>query len=114
MINDFSTGEQEGENEGDRGEGDARNSSTGASQNGTAGARSDLPASIKEIQEMFRPRFEAQDRRMEALAAAQFASRLANATVTHDLPADEALRLLERMASGEIDWPFSEKPESRH
>ncbi len=42
---------------------------------------------------------------MEALAAAEFAAKLANATVTHDLPANEALELLERMMNGEIDWP---------
>lgn len=72
---------------------------------GCDSASSDLPQSIKAIQERFRPRFEAQDRRMEALAAAQFVARLANATVTHDLPADEALRLLEQLANGEIDWP---------
>ncbi|NEJ83781.1 hypothetical protein GR268_45845, partial [Rhizobium leguminosarum] len=47
---------------------------------------SELPENIKAIQELFRPRFEAQNARMEALAAAAFADRLANATATHDVP----------------------------
>ncbi|ANL87108.1 hypothetical protein [Rhizobium phaseoli] len=62
---------------------------------------SDLPDNIKAIQAHFRPRFEAQDARMEALAAAAFAAELANAKVTHDLPIDEALALLEAHAKGE-------------
>ncbi|MGR9293685.1 hypothetical protein ACU8OS_35560 (plasmid) [Rhizobium leguminosarum] len=62
---------------------------------------SELPDNIKAIQERFRPRFEAQTARMEELAAAAFAARLANAKVTHDLPAEEALALLEAHAKGE-------------
>ncbi|NEI66498.1 hypothetical protein [Rhizobium leguminosarum] len=62
---------------------------------------SELPDNIKAIQELFRPRFEAQTARMEALAAAAFADRLANATVTHDVPAEEALALLDAHAEGE-------------
>ncbi|ANL74306.1 hypothetical protein AMC83_PA00079 (plasmid) [Rhizobium phaseoli] len=62
---------------------------------------SDLPDNIKAIQELFRPRFEAQDARMEALAAAAFAAELSNAEVTHDLPVEEALALLEAHAKGE-------------
>ncbi|WP_018896475.1 hypothetical protein [Rhizobium sp. 2MFCol3.1] len=129
-------------------------------RSGSAGTQSDLPENIRAIQELFRPRFEAQDRRMEALfaahaaaeaaaaelshgvpvhealemlerlesghsifasesldaldeadermealAATEFAARLRNAKVTHDLPVDEALELLEQVANGEIDWP---------
>jgi len=86
----------------------------GNSDQGTrAGVQSELPPSIRAIQERFRPRFEAQDRRMEALAAAQFAARLANATVTHDLPVDEALKLLERVVNGEMEWPVEEPVRSR-
>ncbi|TBG52628.1 hypothetical protein [Rhizobium leguminosarum] len=62
---------------------------------------SELPDNIKAIQELFRPRFEAQNARMEALAAAAFADRLANATVTHDVPGEEALALLDAHAEGE-------------
>jgi hypothetical protein len=50
---------------------------------------------------------------MEALASTQFAEILANATVTHDIPADEALKFLERLAIGEIEWPYSGMFEGR-
>lgn len=54
---------------------------------------SDLPPAIKAIQDRFRPRFEAQDARMGALAAAHFAASLANAEITHDVSAEEALAI---------------------
>ncbi|WP_216332595.1 hypothetical protein [Rhizobium sp. X9] len=85
-------------------ENSGRQSNSGAGYLDAAKA-AELPPSIKAIQEYFRPRFEAQDRRMEALAAAHFAARLASARVTHDLPADEALKLLERVVNGETEWP---------
>jgi hypothetical protein len=151
MINDFS-GKKEGDSEQHAGGMDIERFRG-------AGAQPDLPENIRAIQELFRPRFEAQDRRMEvlfaaqaaaeevnfemshdlpvhealkslerstnetsifaleglvpddadermeALAAAQFAESLTNARVTHDLPAEEALKMLEQLANGEIDWP---------
>lgn len=100
MANSFLTGALHDETDEDSAE--QLNSGAGY-PNGPNG--SDLPPAIRAIQELFRPRFEAQDRRMEALAAAHFAARLANAKVTHDLPADEALKLLERVMNGEIEWP---------
>lgn len=55
---------------------------------------SDLPDSIKAIQELFRPRFEAQTARLERLAASAFAVEIEDGEVTHDLSADKALALL--------------------
>ncbi|MFS2154790.1 hypothetical protein [Rhizobium sp. Rhizsp42] len=100
MANSFPTGAQHDETDEDS----AEQSNNGAGNLETANS-SDLPPAIRAIQELFRPRFEAQDRRMEALAAAHFAARLENAKVTHDLPADEALNLLEGVMDGEIEWP---------
>jgi hypothetical protein len=56
---------------------------------------SDLPPAIKAAQEKLRPRFEEQTKEMEALAAARFAASLANAEVTHDVSADDALAVLD-------------------
>ncbi|TAT70077.1 hypothetical protein [Rhizobium ruizarguesonis] len=64
---------------------------------------SELPDAIKAIQDRFRPRFEAQDARMEALAAAAFAARLANATVILELSAEEALAYHTALAKGEAN-----------
>lgn len=55
---------------------------------------SELPPAIKAAQEKLRPRFEAQTARMEALAVAAFASEIADAEVTHDVSAEEALAIL--------------------
>jgi hypothetical protein len=55
---------------------------------------SELPPEIKAAQEKLRPRFEAQTARMESLAASSFASEIADAEVTHDVSADEALGIL--------------------
>lgn len=59
---------------------------------------SELPPAIKAIQDQFRPRFEAQDARMEALAAAHFAARLAHAEITHDVSVEETLAILDTHA----------------
>ena len=55
---------------------------------------SELPPAIKAIQDQFRPRFEAQDARMEAMAAAAFKANIDDAEVTHDVSAEEALAML--------------------
>lgn len=72
-----------------------QNSSISQAMNETKGCpMSDLPPAIKAIQDQFRPRFEAQDARMEALAAAAFKAQIDDAEVTHDVSAEEALALL--------------------
>lgn len=55
-----------------------------------------FPAALKRSKSSsaFRPRFEAQTARMASLAAASLADELANADMTHDLPAEKALALL--------------------
>ncbi|MBY3155322.1 hypothetical protein HFO56_23650 [Rhizobium laguerreae] len=59
---------------------------------------SDLPPEIKAAQEKLRPRFEEQTARMESMAAAAFAAHLADAEVTHDVSAEEALAVLDAEA----------------
>jgi hypothetical protein len=98
MIKNFSAGKKEGASEQHPGENEVERS-------GSAGAQSDLPENIRAIQELFRPRFEAQNRRMEALFAAHTAAEEANAELSHGVPVHEALKMLEQLANGKIDWP---------
>ncbi|MBZ9793781.1 hypothetical protein K9B32_27365 [Rhizobium sp. 3T7] len=67
--------------------------------NDGSGSVSSLPPSIRAIQQKFRPKFGAQDRRMEARAAAAFANMVSSTTVTHKLPV-EALAPLDAVSEG--------------
>nr|WP_250808610.1 hypothetical protein [Neorhizobium tomejilense] len=54
----------------------------------------DLPPHLKAVQEMFRPRMEAQTARMRALQEQALADELANANPVEELSAEETLKVL--------------------